>query len=485
MATAISTGHNEYSETFCLIWLDANPNEGRNTEQKLRLIINQLKKFQDLDQCQQFIEKTSPKDRLILIVSGRLGREILPKIHHLRQVISIYIYCMDKQENQLWSSKYSKVKNVVTSLEELVSLITEDHRIEKKTEEPLSINIFSVGGKSTSGLNGKFIFSQVLIDCLLRLKSIDEDKNELIQLLKQQFNDNRFELENINDFESKYRSNEALQWYTKECFFYKTLNSILRTENIHWMFLYRSFTLDLQEQLKKYQSKEIIEVYRAQIISKEELENLKKSIDQFISINSFFSTTSSYSKALSFFNQSKPTEHTEKILFQIEADPDIVKTKPFANISRFSAYPDEEEVLFMIGSIFRLRKISFDSKQQFWIILMTLSSDDDNQLKKVLTHMKQQIGEGPTNLRILANVLWDMGKLDLAGKYFEQFLEQIPSNDPIRGELYELLAKIASQSNNFDKSMEWRQKFIEFNEKNSTASSSCSKPGSKGWFEIF
>jgi len=475
MATAISTDQNEYSETFCLIWLDANPNEGRNTEQKLRLIINQLKKFQDLDQCQQFIEKTSPKDRLILIVSGRLGREILPKIHHLRQVISIYIYCMDKQENQLWSSKYSKVKNVVTSLEELVSLITEDHRIEKKTEEPLSINIFSVGGKSTSGLNGKFIFSQVLIDCLLRLKSIDEDKNELIQLLKQQFNDNRFELENINDFERKYRSNEALQWYTKECFFYKTLNSILRGETVHWMFLYRSYIFDLQQQLKKYQSKEIIQVYRAQIISKEELENLKKSINEFISINSFFSTTSNYSKALSFFNHSKPTENTEKILFQIEANPRIVKTKPFANISRFSVFPDEEEVLFMIGSIFQLKNISFDNKNQFWIVQMSLSSDDDNQLKKVLMHMKQQTGQGAIDLRILGEFLSEMGRFDLAEQYFHRLLKQIPSNDPLRGELYEHLAKVASRSGDFDKSMKWRQKSIEFKEKNSTASRSNSR----------
>ena len=476
---------NQSPETFCLIWLDSNLNEGRNTEQKLRLIINQLKKFQDLDECQDFIEKTSSKDRLIFIANGRLGREIVPNIHHLRQMISIYIYYADKKTTELWPSKFSKVKGVVTNLDELVSLITKDHRIEKKTEEPLSINIFSVGGKSTVGLNGKFVFSQVLIDCLLRLKSNDQDKNELIQLLKQQFNDNHYELENIKDFERNYRSSEALQWYTKECFFYKTLNSILRTENIHWMFLYRSFTLDLQEQLKKYQLNKIIEVYRAQIISKEELENLKKSIDQFISINSFFSTTSNYSKALSFFQLSKSTEDTEKILFQIEADPHIVKTKPFANISRFSDFPDEEEVLFMIGSIFRLKNISFDDKNEFWIIEMTLSSDDDNQLKQVLMYMKQQTGQGATNLRILGEFLSEMGRLDLAEQYFYRLLKQIPSNDPLRGDLYEDLAKIASRSGDFDKSMEWRQKSIGFKGKNpvaaaAAAASSSSKPQSKG-----
>ncbi len=86
--------------------------EGRNTEQKLRSIINQLKKFQDVEQCQQYIEQTSQKDRLVLIVSGRLGWEIVPSIHNIRQVISIYVYCMDKERNEQWACKYEKVKVV-------------------------------------------------------------------------------------------------------------------------------------------------------------------------------------------------------------------------------------------------------------------------------------------------------------------------------------------------------------------------------------
>jgi len=82
-----------------------------------------------VDQWQEFIEKTSAKDRLILIVSGRLGRQILPKIHHLRQMTSIYIYCMDKKANEEWSSKYSKVKHVITKFDELISVITNDQQM--------------------------------------------------------------------------------------------------------------------------------------------------------------------------------------------------------------------------------------------------------------------------------------------------------------------------------------------------------------------
>lgn len=98
-----------HAEIFCLVWLDANPAETRSTEQKLRSIVNHLKKFQDVGSCQNFIEKRSKNDRLIMIVSGRLGQEIVPHIHNLRQVISIYVYCMDIERNKKWSSKFKKV----------------------------------------------------------------------------------------------------------------------------------------------------------------------------------------------------------------------------------------------------------------------------------------------------------------------------------------------------------------------------------------
>ncbi len=57
----------ESLEMFCLIWFDSNSNKDENTEHKLHSIINHLKTFRDLDQCRQFLQRTSAKDRLILI----------------------------------------------------------------------------------------------------------------------------------------------------------------------------------------------------------------------------------------------------------------------------------------------------------------------------------------------------------------------------------------------------------------------------------
>ncbi|CAF5228654.1 unnamed protein product, partial [Rotaria magnacalcarata] len=121
----------------------------------------------------------------------------------------------------------SQVKAVVTELSELITRIKADHKIQKIVEEPLSINIFTTGGTSTTGVNGQFIFSQILIDCLLRLKTNKADKKELIDHCKQQYQGNSVELSNLREFREDYSPKKALWWYTRESFFYKTLNAAL------------------------------------------------------------------------------------------------------------------------------------------------------------------------------------------------------------------------------------------------------------------
>lgn len=99
-------------ETFSLIWLDAEVNateENKQSQKQLRAIINYLKTFKDPTKCETYIKSASEQDRIILIVSGRLGRIIVPNIHNLKQLSSIYIYCRDKAANEQWSKEFVKV----------------------------------------------------------------------------------------------------------------------------------------------------------------------------------------------------------------------------------------------------------------------------------------------------------------------------------------------------------------------------------------
>ncbi len=361
-----------------------------------------------------------------------------------------------------------QVKAVVVEVDELITRISEDHKIQKKVEEPLSINTFTTSsgaGQSTTGVNGQFVFSQVLIDCLLRLKPTQIDKNELIDCCKNEYKKNDIELNNLREFEQDYLPNKVLWWYTRESFFYKILNAALRTQNIHIIFLFREFISDIHRQLQKYQSENTLQVYRSQLMSIDEVDNLKQHIGQFISVNSFFSTSNDRTTALFLLGDTTSSIDLERVLFEIDADPKIVNTKPFADISKHSEFAEESEVLFMLGSIFRLTSIK-RNVDQIWIIRMTLCSDDEHDLKQVLMYMKQQIGSGETNLRILGKVLWKMGKLDLAEKYLNRLLEELPSSDPLLGNVYEDLGELASQTGHYDTSVKWHQKSLAIKSKN-------------------
>lgn len=112
MATSISYNKDDNLESFALFWLDAQidtKEENRQAQKQLRNIINYLKTFDDANNCEEYILSISPQDRIVLIVSGQLGRIIVPRIHHLRQILSIYIYCMNKQINEQWSKDFTKV----------------------------------------------------------------------------------------------------------------------------------------------------------------------------------------------------------------------------------------------------------------------------------------------------------------------------------------------------------------------------------------
>ncbi|CAF4208541.1 unnamed protein product [Adineta steineri] len=178
-----------------------------------------------------------------------------------------------------------------------------------------------------------------------------------------------------------------------------------------------------------------------------------------------FSTSKQRTTALFLLGDIKTQIDSERVLFEIDADPKIVTTKPFANISKHSYFPDESEVLFMIGSIFRLNNINRND-DQIWIIKMTLCNDDVHDLKQVLMYMKQQIENEETNLRTLGNVLWKMGKLDLAEKYFNRLLHELPLNDPFLSSLYKDLGELASQTGDYDMSIQWHQKFLAIKNKN-------------------
>ena len=151
-------------------------------------------------------------------------------------------------------------------------------------------------------------------------------------------------------------------------------------------------------------------------MSVEELDSLKQHIGQFISINAFFSTSIDPRIACAYAGDGTVPNNLKRILFEIDADPSAVTTKPFADISSYSHFFNESEVLFMVGSIFNVISIT-SNDNHVWTIQMRLCGDDENNLQPVLKYLRSQNGTGETNLQSFGNFLWKMGRFDLAEKY--------------------------------------------------------------------
>ena len=86
-------------ETFSLLWLDdlvGAIGENISAQGKLRTKIGRLKVFKDPTECERYILHVLKGDRIVLIGSGQLSSDIVPKPQNIEQAISIYIYRHDR-----------------------------------------------------------------------------------------------------------------------------------------------------------------------------------------------------------------------------------------------------------------------------------------------------------------------------------------------------------------------------------------------------
>ncbi len=347
---------------------------------------------------------------------------------------------------------------MIVQIADLISHIKSERKGHGKLNEPIAMTFFSANDnldQSTTGLNGHFVQSLLLIDVLLRMKSVESDKKQLISLLEKTcLNDEDKNV--IKKFENDYSSENPLWWYSCDSSLYRMLNKALRIQDIDTLFLFRFFIRDIYEQLKINQCLSAVRVYRGQILSNDEVNNLQKSIGDFISINSFFSTSTDRDKSMTFIDDSNVPGGMERILFEIDADPHVVTTKPFADISSYSKFGYESEILFMIGAIFRIEDIHQDD-DRIWIIRMQLCSDDHYHLKELFGHMQKTYADGNKEITLLSfgRVLHQMGKFDLAEKFYERYLKELPSDDPSRSDVYYSLGVLMMNKGDYNASVQW------------------------------
>ncbi|CAF4582829.1 unnamed protein product [Rotaria sp. Silwood1] len=240
-------------ENIIVAWLgatvDNTDDDTINSKAQLRQIARTIRTFSDPEKCIQWIKEIK-SEKIFLIVSGDLSENILEQVDYYAQIAVIYIFCPQNSKYEYLIDKYKKIKGVYTD----ISIICEHLKIDSKQWDN-DLNTFqttsSIDMKQLNSEQLQFIQNQLFKQYLLDINYDKDAIDDLVEYCENLYAENTKELELIKQFENEYKSNDALHWYTKDCFAYHMLNRAIRMKDITILFQMGFFIRDINQQLEE------------------------------------------------------------------------------------------------------------------------------------------------------------------------------------------------------------------------------------------
>ena len=319
----------------------------------------------------------------------------------------------------------------------IISGAHEDDHVKKlydNTEMPLPIAIYGLTHSPQKSIQDltkdevRFMWFQLLLDVLLRLPRNTTAMNDMLVVARAHYSADPTELRKIDDFTRTYDSTKALWWYTQDSFVYRLLNSAFRTQDIRVIFAFRFYILDLYTQLADIAAKETNRswhtTFRGQILSIDELETIKKNVGGLISMNTFLSTTLNCQVACMHagYGISSPTHASVLFEITINSDGGTSIVRPFASVSSYSDKHDEDEILFGMGSTFRI--VSVEQYESMCLVDLEIYNQPAKTMAELNTHLRSSYIGLSTNELALADLLLEMGEIEQVKQFYNMMLGQ-------------------------------------------------------------
>jgi len=432
----VSKTPKENKETTTLLWFDPNIGHKEDTKQtkdKLREINDYVSFYEDLQLCIDYIQSVK-NEKIFLITSGKQAPQILPAVLNLRQIDSIFIFCMKIERYEHLTNEYTKIIGIYNNQDQLCESIREQMTLVDQQIQTLSFfNQHEQSTKDLSKESGKFIWFQLFKYVILRLPRDEKAKKEMIETCRNYYRGHTQQMKLIDKFEKEYRPEDAIRWYSEQSFVYKLVNKALRTGDYDQLHRFRYFISDLSNGLQKEHenllslNEEILTVYRGTKLHKEEFEQLKQNVNGLISTNGYLSTSRNRSLALSFAKKSTKRPDVIPVIFQIHCDiKQIDRSVIFADVEKLSVFPGEQEVLFDIDAAFRIDSIETDGERK--IIKMTVTNEAQNIGRHFIEQTQREAGEQSIAI-VFGRLMCNLGEYDKSQKYFEQMLNEPNGED--------------------------------------------------------
>jgi tetratricopeptide (TPR) repeat protein len=465
-------------QNVLLIWLDKNIDDNsadcRNTITQLRRAVNTIKKYTDGEECIQFLE-TINNEKVCMIISGALGQHIVPRVHNMSQVDSIFIFCGNKKYHEQWTKEWSKIKGVFTEITPICEAL-------KQAAQQCEHNAISISFMATSGdiskknldqLDPSFMYTQLLKEILLVIQFEPKHFTQFIEYCRDVLAENPAQLKNVQRLEGKYRNETPIWWYTCECFLYPMLNRTLRLMDVDIIIKVGFFIGDLhrhieqlhQEQFGGQQTGKSFTVYRGQGMSKTEFEKMNKTKGGLISFNNFLSTSKDHKVSLGFANRAVTNPDLVGILFVMTIDPSQ-STTPFASIINVSYYKGkEDEVLFAMNTVFRIGDIKpMGENQRLFQVELTLTSDNDKDLRVLTDCIRKNTFPDAEGWYRLGSVLLKLGQSDKAQEVYQILLEQA-TKESEKAPIYHQMGLANDNLGKYQEAITFYEKSLEIDKK--------------------
>ncbi|CAF2167062.1 unnamed protein product [Rotaria magnacalcarata] len=463
------------TESYLVIWVDVNINSNnkdcQNIIQQLRAVVNEVEQYTTIEQCIHALMESNDKT-VFIISSGALGQFLVPEIHSMSQLDSIFIFSLKTQSNEVWIKNWAKIKGVYTSIEPICELLSITSKEYNQSNIPVSI-ISAHDSDSSANLDQlepTFMYTQIFKEILLDMEYDQRDITDLGNYCKEIYKEDKTEIEIIKEFECSYESSKAVWWYTRECFTYKMLNRALRTLNGDIITRMGFFLRDTYRQIESLHRQQIpsyggkvFTTYRGQGLSTVDFEKLSNNISGLMSFNNFLSTSTHRRGSLSFAYGALGTSGMVGILFHMTIDP-CVPTTPFASIKEMSYIEKEDEILFAMHTVFRISGIAkLDQNRELYQVDLKLTSDDDQQLHRLTESIRKE-ASGPTGWFRLGKLLLKIGQYGKAEELYTALLQQ-RVDDEVQAFIYHELGGLQRQQGRYKEAAEFYQKSLKIKER--------------------
>jgi len=458
-----------------LCWINTKTSEINedihNTIEQLRHSVHSVYIFEDLNTCIDFITDIDENETVYLVICEPLEEQLMSLIDSITQIKTIYLICRDTRiDDGEWSKECRKVKRINDQIGKINLQIKRE--IRRHSNELMAFQTYTRPAnfdKSLSNdLNSSFLYSQLIKEMLVDVEmEYDQDyMNNFIDVCHAENQDNNSQLVNITSFQRSYKNHSAVWWYTKESFLYSTVNRALRTQDVTTLFMMGFFIRDLHLQLIELQqtnpkNQSLHTVYRGQGMIDSEFQRLQQNIGGLLSFNNFLSTSSDYDVSLMFARSAGDNPEHIGVLFHMHLDSTIESQSPFASLHGVSFYPDENEILFSMHTIFRIVDVR-QIETRLWLIELHLTNEKDEQLSELLTQLRSEIHVSAVfNVDKVGQLCLKMGDYDGALEVYETLLELFPDNQVLLTYLHHHLGLVYQNKNDFNQAIIHYEKAIE------------------------